>query len=76
MVGKPSTAQAASLVFTQGMGGNTGEKPLKVNPKLANKAAKLECMDELQAFFGCMTVGAPDSLHVRYPLFGKLYAKG
>lgn len=41
--------------------GKAREQPLKVNPKLANKAAKLECMEELTAFFGCMSVSTPAS---------------
>lgn len=37
------------------MGTQKGQ-PLKINTKKLAKAAKLECMNELQTFFTCMTV--------------------
>ena len=47
--------------------GKAREQPLKINPKLANKNAKMECMDELTAFFGCMSVGTSQSIHRALP---------
>lgn len=37
--------------------GKSKEQPLKINVKTLNKNAKMECMNELQAFFSCMAVG-------------------
>lgn len=43
--------------------GRSAGPPLKVNTKKMDKSRQGECMEELQGFFGCMTVRLPLQRH-------------